>query len=75
MKKTLDPRSFVKGGNAIPTRKLAPQLIASATEEAVGLADWLKSSDTRNQGMLPGPVAKRMMKMTTSATDIIEAAA
>lgn len=61
IKKTFEPIAACNGGNMTPTMKLAPQLIAMATDVAVGLADWLKSSETRNHGMLPGPEAKRMM--------------
>jgi hypothetical protein len=41
-------------------------LTQTATEVAAGLADWLNSSDTRNQGMEPGPVANMITKKMTS---------
>lgn len=50
------------------TKKLAIQLIETARDVAAGLADWLNNSDTKNQGMEPGPVANKIMKMTTRHT-------
>lgn len=49
------------GRNAKPTRKFAVQLVQTAKDAAVGRADWLKSSATRNHGMDPGPEANMMM--------------
>lgn len=46
--------------------KLAVQLTQTAKEVAAGLADWLNNSDTRNQGMEPGPVANIITKKMTS---------
>nr|SVE73879.1 EOG090X0FQ8 [Daphnia atkinsoni] len=41
-----------------PTMKLATQLTVTAIAVAIGRAEELNSSVTRNQGMEPGPVAK-----------------
>lgn len=49
--------------------KLAPQLTAIAMDVAIGLADWLNSSDTKNHGILPGPVAKTTTNMITNAME------
>jgi len=46
-----------KGKKPIPTVKLAAQLIKTAKLVAAPRADWLNNSDTRNQGMEPGPIA------------------
>jgi len=44
---------------------LAVQLTATAMEVAIGLAPWLKSSDTKNHGIDPTPDAKRTTKKMT----------
>jgi hypothetical protein len=46
-------------------KKLAVQFVATAIEEAVGRVFWVKSSVTMNQGMEPGPVAKKITKRST----------
>lgn len=45
------------GRNPRPTMKLATQLTVTAMAVAIGRAEELNSSVTRNQGMDPGPVA------------------
>jgi len=45
------------GKKPIPTIKLAAQLTQTAKLVAAPRADWLNNSDTRNQGMEPGPIA------------------
>lgn len=42
--------------------KLATQLTVTAMAVAIGRAEELKSSVTRNQGIDPGPVAKKITK-------------
>ena len=49
--------------------KFAAQLVATAMEVARGLAPWVKSSVTRNQGMEPGPVANITTNNITSNTE------
>lgn len=46
------------GRNPSPTMKFATQLTVTAMAVAMGRAEELNSSVTRNQGMEPGPVAK-----------------
>lgn len=50
-----------------PTIKLAVQLIDTAMDVAKGRADCEKSSDTKNQGIEPGPTAKNTTNMMTRA--------
>ena len=50
----------------MPTKKFAIQLMLTASDVAAGRADWLNSSDTRNQGIDPGPVANNIINATTS---------
>lgn len=50
----------------MPTIKLAVQLMATARLVAVGLADELNSSETKNHGMEPGPMANITTKRMTS---------
>lgn len=62
------------GRKHCPTKKFAVQLTTTAIEAAIGLADWLKSSFTKNQGMDPGPVAKpttnKMTKMMEKYAEV-----
>ena len=53
--------TFVKGKKQSDTVKLANQLTATAILDASGRAFDGKSSPTRNQGILPGPLANIMM--------------
>lgn len=46
--------------------KLAVQLMATARLVAAPRADWLNSSETRNQGMEPGPIANITTKRMTN---------
>lgn len=45
------------GRNPRPTIKLATQLTVTAIDVAIGRAEELNSSVTKNQGIEPGPVA------------------
>jgi hypothetical protein len=54
------------GKKPMPTIKLAVQLTATARLVAAPRADWLNNSDTRNQGMDPGPIANIMTNRMTS---------
>ena len=45
------------GRNPRPTMKLATQLTVTAMDVAIGRAEELNSSVTKNQGIEPGPVA------------------
>ena len=49
-----------------PTMKLATQLTVTAIEVAMGRADELNSSVTRNHGIEPGPVAKKITYTITN---------
>lgn len=49
----------------MPTKKLAVQLTVTAILQAVGLADWLNNSLTRNQGIEPGPTANMITNRRT----------
>ena len=55
----------MRGVNPSPTKKLAVQLVTTATDVAIPRAPWVNSSVTKNQGMDPGPVAKPTTKVMT----------
>lgn len=59
-------RLTCSGKKPMPTMKLAVQLTATARLVAAPRADWLNNSDTRNQGMDPGPIANMTTKRMTS---------
>ena len=56
-----------KGEKRSPTKKLADQLMQTATEVAIGRPLWVNNSVTKNQGIEPGPVANPQMNRTTAA--------
>lgn len=66
MMNTIPPMACCRGRKPKPTKKLAVQLTPTATDVATGRADWLNSSETRNQGMDPGPTANIITKTITS---------
>lgn len=57
---------WLRNSNDVPTRKFAVQLVAAATEFAAPRAPDEKSSETKNHGMEPGPVAKKITKRKTN---------
>jgi len=60
------------GRKVSPTTKLALQLTPTAMEVAKGRPPWLKSSDTRNHGIDPGPTANMTTNKITHRMEMYE---
>ena len=56
MRNTYGPMASWIGEKESPTRKFADQLTATAILVAIGLPDCANSSETKNQGIEPGPI-------------------